>query len=665
MRTARRIWGTALCALLLALAGAGQAQGAAEDPLFVFKPVPPKPESGLPPIPPFAGYFEGPCGLTVDSHGNIYVSDYYPEEIADHNAVDVFGPNPAGYPHDYRTQIREVDPLDGPCGLAVDSAGTLFVNDYHRAVLRYETPEFPPPSLPSPYFEPHGPPFPTYYGDPTTIDTGDPTTRPTGVALDETANRLYVDNRTHVSVYDASGAPLDSSGGTLEEGEEQLRVGAGPNADSIEDGYGIAVSTFPGTAGRLYIPDAADGVVEVYDPAVDLDEPVATIDGSEVPGGGFVSLRDSAIAVDRVSGNVYVADNLEPLFTEHPEAAIYVFGPGGTYLGRLKHNVVDALPPGLAVDNSAEPTQGRVYVTSGDTEFASVYAYGPGAETNTALPPLSLMSAGGGPGSGAGADGSTVPSSGAPATRTAGARPPAGAHEGSVLAQKGDLRVAVRGDFAPHALPRKGRAPISVKVGGRIFTVGEGELPQLRRMRIEFNRNGRLEDTGLPTCSGSKIRIASSARALAACRAALVGAGSFEANVVLDGQAPYPTKGRLLLFNSPTDGRPALLGHIYAAKPFATSFLIPFAVSEGGRGTFGTTITASLPDALGDWGYVTAIELKLFRAYRREGQRRSFLSAGCAAPKGFPGALFPLARASFTFAGTVLSTTLVRSCKVR
>jgi hypothetical protein len=635
---------------LLCLATAGPARGAAEDPLFVFTPEPPKlPEQ--PAVPPPAGYFEGPCGLAIDSAANVYVSDYYPEEIADHNAVDVFGPNPISYPYDFRTQIRHIDPIDGPCGLAIDGDGTLFVNDYHRAVLKYETSTFPPPPL-----MPFKAPFPVYYGAATTIDTA----HPTGVALDEAAGRLYVDNRTHVSVYDSAGAPLDSTGGTLEEGEEPLLIGAGSEVDSIENGYGLAVSAFPATAGRLYVPDAADDVVEVYDPAVDLEDPVAVIDGSEVPGGGFVSLRDSAVAVDRVSGKVYVADNLQPQFTESPEAAIYVFDSTGTYLGRLKHNIVDALPPGLAVNNSAEATQGRVYVTSGNTEFASVYAYGPGAETNTVLPPLPRSAAGAGGSSGAASAGTAAAAGDTVALAGASAK------DGPALAQKGDLRVAVSGAFAPQALPRRGVAPISVRVGGRIFAVNGGELPQLKTMRIEFNRNGRMQVAGLPTCQAEKIRIASSARALATCRPALLGTGSFAANVVLAGQDPYPTKGRLLLFNAGSARRPALVGHIYAAKPFATSFLIPFTVSKGGRGTFGTTITASLPDALGNWGYVTAIELRMSRTYRHRGERRSFLSAGCPAPAGFPGALFALARTSFGFAGGVeLGATLTRSCNVR
>ncbi len=640
-RRGRSALAASLCLALAAFFMAPAAQGAKDDPLFVFTPKPPRPPSQSPAIPPSSGYFEGPCGIAVDSAANLYVSDYYPEAIADHDAVDVFGPEPISYPYDFRTQVPVVDPLDGPCGLAVSSSGDLYVDDYHRAVLRYETSTFPPPPLTSVF-----PPFPTYYGAATTLDSE----HPTGVAVDPATDDVYVDDRTHVSVYEPSGAPVEVGGKALELG-----------ADSLQDGYGLAVSAYPGTAGRVYVPDAAEDVVKVYDPAaIDTGHPVATIDGHEVPGGAFVSLRDSAVAVDRLSGNVYVADNLQPQFSEEPEAAIYVFGPGGAYLGRLKHNVIDAKPPGLAVDNSAGATQGRVFVTSGNTELASVYAYGPGAQTETALPPLAPASAGGGGGPfGAAAAGSTV-------SVGAGSGPRATASAGAALAQKGDLRVGVSGDFAPHALPRTGVVPISVQVAGRIFAVDGGELPQLKKIQIEFNRAGRLDGEGLPSCPAAKIRIASSARALSACRHALVGSGSFEANVVLAGQDPYPTRGRLLLFNSPRHGRPALLGQIYAARPFATSFLIPFALRHSGKGTYGTTITASLPQALGSWGYVTAIDLKLSRRYAYRGERHSFLSAGCPAPKGFPGALFPLARASFEFAGGVeLRSTLVRSCRVR
>jgi len=242
---------------------------------------------------------------------------------------------------------------------------------------------------------------------------------------------------------------------------------------------------------------------------------------------------------------------------------------------------------------------------------------------------------------------------------------------GAVLAraevvQKGELRVTITGKLAPRLLPRTGAAPIAVFVGGRISTTDDSDPPQLKGLQIEFNRHGRLDDRGLPVCRPRQIQPASSSRALAACRGSLVGEGSFRANIVLSGQAPYPTRGRLLVFNGRRNGRPVLLGHIYSAKPFASSFIITFAVHHLAHGTFGTALTASLPRALGSWGYVTAISLKLSRRYTYRGTRRSYVSAGCPAPKGFPGGVFPLARASFSFAGgSRLTSTLTRSCSVR
>ena len=129
------------------------------------------------------------------------------------------------------------------------------------------------------------------------------------------------------------------------------------------------------------MPDAATDTVKVYDPATDKTTPVASITG---PPGGFGSLRDAAVAVDRVTGEVYVTDDLQPQHTESPRALVDVFDPSGAYEGHLKYEVVDGEPSGLAIDNSAGPTQGRVYVTSGNTHLGGIYAYGPGAATTAA-----------------------------------------------------------------------------------------------------------------------------------------------------------------------------------------------------------------------------------------------------------------------------------------
>jgi DNA-binding beta-propeller fold protein YncE len=347
---------TALCA------STAPALGAASDPLFIFRPMPSK-DPKIPPVPPPHDNLNGPCGLGVDSTGRFYVSDYY------RGTISLFTPvleAYSGYPT-YAGQLTGVDPLSGPCGLAFDAADNLYVNSYHRSVIAYGA-------------------SPSFGAGTVIAGAGVDTTHPTGVAVDPATGNVYVDARTYIAVYDSSGAPVM-------DGTEPLRIGLG----DLEDGYGVAFSQYPGTLGRLYVPDAATATVKVYDPALDTVAPVAQIDGSATPEGRFVSLRDAAIAVDRVSGDVYVVDNLQPLYAEQPTALVYVFGPGGSYKGHLKYSIRDALPAGLAVDNSPSATyplgtQGRVYVTSGNTEGAGIYGYPPGAATTVAPKPTAFAS---------------------------------------------------------------------------------------------------------------------------------------------------------------------------------------------------------------------------------------------------------------------------------
>lgn len=234
------------------------------------------------------------------------------------------------------------------------------------------------------------------------------------------------------------------------------------------------------------------------------------------------------------------------------------------------------------------------------------------------------------------------------------------------IVQKGNLRVSMNGKLSPHVLPRKGVAPVSVTVGGRISTTDETEPPQLRQMTVEINRHGRIESTGLPICNAAKIRTASNGRALAICGKAQVGEGKFFGTVTLPGSAPYPIEGKLLMFNAREHGHPALLGHIYSPHPFATSFVISFAISSKPNGNYGTVLTADLRKALGSKKNLTGIEMTLSRHYSYKGKRRSYVSAGCPAPKGFNSTPFPLARTSFSFAdGRKLSGVLNRTCGAR
>lgn len=234
------------------------------------------------------------------------------------------------------------------------------------------------------------------------------------------------------------------------------------------------------------------------------------------------------------------------------------------------------------------------------------------------------------------------------------------------IAQKGTLRVSISGKLAPRSLPRSGVAPIQVSVGGDISTTDKSPPPRLTTLEIELNKGGKIDYTGLPLCPYGAIQTASTARALSACKGALVGQGSFSAEITLAGQAPYPIKGRLLAFNGKSKGKPVLFGQIYASRPFATSFVIVFAITKLGKGTYGTALSATLPKALGTWGKLTGIELRLSRHYSYRGKTHSYLSAGCPAPKGISAATFSFARASFGFeGGKTLSSVLTRSCRAK
>ena len=232
--------------------------------------------------------------------------------------------------------------------------------------------------------------------------------------------------------------------------------------------------------------------------------------------------------------------------------------------------------------------------------------------------------------------------------------------------QQGNLRVTVSGKLAPKKLPREGVAPISVSVGGQIATTDESLPPTLKTLKVELNRHGRLDYKGLPTCNYARIQPGSSAHALAGCRSSLVGEGTFNADITLSGQEPYPTQGKLLVFNSVKGGKPVLYGHIYSPHPFATSFVIIFKVSQLKKGTYGIVLNAPLPKAMKSWGRLTGLEMTLDRRFNYKGRSHSYISSGCPAPKGFSATPFPLARTSFAFAGGAqLSSVLTGECKVR
>ncbi|HET9677229.1 MAG TPA: NHL repeat-containing protein, partial [Solirubrobacterales bacterium] len=406
--------------------------------------------------PPEPEYLEDPCGVAVDSHGNVYVSDYY------HDKIRIFSPGGG-----LITEISDVDPVDGPCGLAVDPAGRIYANSYHEGVLRLTPSAYPPTGG-------------TTYSKPVTVIGG---VNATGIALDPVSGNLLVDERTSVAEYEAP----------VEPGAEPLRrIGTGP----LEDGYGVAVSGFGATKGFVYAADAADAAIEVYDPATSLTEPVATLEGEGTALGRFNDLSDAALAVDDSDGHLYVVDNVDGRLYEHPHAAIEEFDAAGVFVGEILSQgtsgapLVHGRPTGIAVDNTSPATLGDLYVTSGNSERSALLAFGPwvpGPLAPAMQEPAPTL------GSAVSMRGSSASAGAAPASASADGG-------GRTVVQRGHVRVSLGASIAPDRLPRRGRAPVTVSIDADIAPAGGSKPRQLRLLRIEINREGQVETAGLPVC---------------------------------------------------------------------------------------------------------------------------------------------------------------------
>jgi hypothetical protein len=234
------------------------------------------------------------------------------------------------------------------------------------------------------------------------------------------------------------------------------------------------------------------------------------------------------------------------------------------------------------------------------------------------------------------------------------------------LSQQGDLIVGFDGGLSPKTLPRREPAPVAVRVAGDIRDAGgdQATLPQLRTITVAINRSGRLFDKGLPACAVASIQPATEREARRQCGEAIVGTGHVTVAAHIPSQEPFAVKARLLAFNGPRrHGHKLISAQVYAKAP-PGAFVLDFSVRQG-EGLFGTVMSTSLPPSARGWAYLTHFDMTLERTYTYRGRARSYISAACSAPAGFPGAVFPFAKATYGFDdGRKLRTTVVRSCRV-
>jgi hypothetical protein len=305
------------------------------------------------------GAFASPCGTATDRHGYIYVATSAPI-VGGFGAgrIDVF--DPAG---NYLTHIPNGE---GPCGLAVDSAGNVYVFQEETHTVEVFAPAAFPPLIGTTYAQGAAPIASPAQG---------------GVAVDPLDDHAYVSMQGFVAEYDSAANGSALLDDTIGKGPLD---GRGPVADAVgvdvcASSDDIYVTSSPQTP---YEPDKA----RVYVLSGETGHAVKhVIDGSNTPEGGFAfTFGRGHLAVDQANCDVYVAD----VWGAHE--AVHQFDSEGNFIGQIKHNLKQAFPfDDVAVDGQApgqvgydSPNEGYVFVTSANSASkgdSHLYAFRPGS----------------------------------------------------------------------------------------------------------------------------------------------------------------------------------------------------------------------------------------------------------------------------------------------
>lgn len=224
-----------------------------------------------------------------------------------------------------------------------------------------------------------------------------------------------------------------------------------------------------------------------------------------------------------------------------------------------------------------------------------------------------------------------------------------------------DLVLHAVGGFQPQRLPRKAFAPISFE-GEVDFSTrsGSGRPVALTEAVIDFDRDGRLDVTGLPTCAASQVAALGTAEARAVCGSAMVGEGLIEALVeATPGAAPTAVKAPLTIFNGPAEaGNPTAVLHANLGPPAGQTFAITAPI-ERIPGPYRYQVAVHVPPIAGGLGSLTRLRVEVGRRFRSGGQARSYVSAHCADS-------VLKTRGRFTFAdGTVIDGSVEKFCRAK
>ena len=300
-----------------------------------------------------------PEGIAVDSRGNLYIADTNNNRIrmvsfSNGTITTVAGSGGNVYSGDGGAATSA--PLNAPPGVAVDSAGNLYIADYNNRIRRVST----------------GGAITTVAGGASAFGDGGSAIaaelfRPYGAAVDAAGN-LYIaeSGNSRIRMVSKSNGDITTVAGN---GTKGFGGDNGPATSAqLNNPYGVAVDS----AGNLYIADSGNSRIRMVANGV-----ITTVAGSGTQGfGGDNGSATSAqlnnpygVAVDSF-GNLYIADSGNSRIRMVANGVITTVAGGGSLLGDgLAATSAQLIgPDGVAVDSA-----GRLYIAdSGNARVCMV-----------------------------------------------------------------------------------------------------------------------------------------------------------------------------------------------------------------------------------------------------------------------------------------------------
>ncbi len=295
-------------------------------------------------IPAATAQLNAPWGVAVDSAGNLYIADAGNDRIRKvSNGVitTVVGNGTQGYNGD--NIPANTAQLGGPIGVAVDSAGSLYIADANR-VRKVSHGVITTVA---------GTGTPGYNGDNIPATTAQ-LNAPQGVAVDSAGN-LYIADAGNNRVRKVSHGVITTVAGTGENGYDRDSIPA--TTAQLDGPTGVAVDS----AGNLYIADGSY-IREVSNGVITTVAGTGgwLYDGDDIPATTAQLSAPQGVAVDS-AGNLYIADLLNHRIRKVSNGMITTVAGTGTP-GCNGDNIPAAtaqlsFPHGVAVDSA-----GNLYI---------------------------------------------------------------------------------------------------------------------------------------------------------------------------------------------------------------------------------------------------------------------------------------------------------------